>query len=431
MTRREFAGVLGATATGAAQAARPNIVVILTDDLGLADLGCYGSKEIRTPFIDRLSREGVRFTHAYSNAPVCSPTRAALMTGRYQHRLGIEYVFYGQRTAGKGLLASEASVAGLLRAAGYRTGMAGKWHLGAEDEFGPNVHGFEEFFGFRNSDHDYYTHRNMDGTADLYENNKPVQREGYSTDLFGDWASRFVRRQQREPFFLYAAFNAPHWPFQPPGKPDDIRNQKTWNDGTRADYIRMVESLDRNVGRILGAIEESGKASNTLVIFTNDNGGDRLSDNGPAFHHKFTVWEGGIRVPLAMRWPGVLPPRSVCGQTAITMDLTATMLAAAGVAPRGDRPMDGIDLLPIASSRQKLRDRTLFWRHRNELRAVRQGDWKLVRDAGYDLLFEVQQDLGERNDLAVRMPEKVAELLKLLAGWEAEMAASKPPWQIV
>ncbi len=408
---------------------RPNIILILADDLGLADTGCYGARDIRTPHIDGLAREGVRFTHAYANAPVCSPTRAALMTGRYQHRLGIEYVFT-RRSAGKGLLSSEACVAGLLKSAGYRTGMVGKWHLGAEDEFSPNMHGFDEFFGFRNSDHDYYAHRNSDGTPDLYENNRPVEREGYSTDLFGERAADFVRRRTREPFFLYAAFNAPHWPFQPPGKPADVRTAKTWYDGTRADYVQMVESLDNSIGRILSALKETGQDANTLVIFTNDNGGDSLSDNGPAFHHKFTLWEGGIRVPLIMRWPGHVPSRSQCSQVAITMDLTATMLSAAGASPRADRPLDGIDLLPIAARREKARERTLFWRHRNQLCAMRKGDWKLIRDAGYDLLFNLRDDPGERKDLAIRMPEKVTELRKLYAGWEAEMAASKPPWLV-
>ncbi|HBY62589.1 MAG TPA: twin-arginine translocation pathway signal protein, partial [Solibacterales bacterium] len=378
------------------------------------------------------ARSGVRFTRAYANAPVCSPTRAALMTGRYPHRLGIEYVFR-PATPGKGLLPSETTVARLLRDAGYRTALSGKWHLGAEDEFSPLKHGFEEFFGFRGSDHDYYSHRTLEGKPDLYENDRLVERTGYSTDLFGAWAADYIRRQRKggPPFFLYAAFNAPHWPFQPPGKPEDVRTPETWMAGTRGDYVRMVERLDENVGRLLGALRESGLEENALVIFTNDNGGDRLSDNGGAFHHKFTVWEGGIRVPLLMRWPGVIERRGDCGQVAITMDLTATALRAAGAAPRADRPLDGMDLTGAASGRDRDVERTIFWRHRNQMRAARRGDWKLVRDSGYDLLFDLARDPGERRDLAFEQPQKVEELRGLLEAWEKEMAASNPAWRVV
>jgi arylsulfatase A-like enzyme len=429
MIRRQFLSTCAGAAM--APARRPNIVVILTDDLGFADLGCYGSKLIRTPSIDRLARDGVLFTHAYANAPVCSPTRAALMTGRYQHRLGIEYVFHGKRTEGKGLAPGEAVLPGQLKAAGYHTAMTGKWHLGREDEFGPNRHGFDEFFGFRDSDHDYYSHRNIDGTPDLYDNNHAVTREGYSTDLFGEWAAQFIGRRRDSPYFLYAAFNAPHWPFQPPGKPSGVRTRKTWTDGTRETYIQMVERLDTNVGRILHALEETGAAANTLVIFTNDNGGDRYSDNRPAFHHKFTLWEGGIRVPLIMRWPGKLPRAKTCGQAAITMDLTASILEAAGAAPLVERQPDGINLLPVAARQAPPHPRTLFWRHRNLVKAVRHGDWKMVVDQGYPLLFNLRADPGERADLALSAPGQLREMQKLLQEWESEMAAAKPPWTVV
>lgn len=413
MTRRSFLLSLAAES-------RPNIVLILTDDLGYADLGCYGSKDIRTPAIDRLAGEGVRFTQCYSNAPVCSPTRAALMTGRYQQRIGIEFVLYGQGTAGKGLARSEPTLPSMLKSAGYHTGMVGKWHLGAEDEFSPNRHGFDEFFGFRNSDHDYYSHRNLDGKPDLWENDRPVQREGYSTDLFGERAVEFIQHPRSAPYFLYAAFNSPHWPFQPPGRPGDIRTKATWRDGTRADYVQMVESLDRNVGRILSATDRS-----TLVIFTNDNGGERLSDNGTNFHHKFTLWEGGIRVPAIIRWPGHVPAGTTNPRVAVTMDFTATILAAAGVKP--PRPLDGLDLL------QPDRERALCWRHQHDpvrQKAVRKGDWKLLQDSGYNLLFNLHEDPGERIDLAYRHPDRVAELQQALAAWEAEMEASKPPWVV-
>jgi arylsulfatase A-like enzyme len=414
MTRRSFLQSL-------APASRPNILLILADDLGYADLGCYGSRDIRTPAIDSLARGGLRFTNCYANAPVCSPTRAALMTGLYPQRLGIEYVFYGQRTAGKGLSALQPTLPSLLKSAGYRTGMVGKWHLGAEDEFSPNRHGFDEFYGFRNSDHDYYSHRNIDGKPDLYENDRPVQHDGYSTDLFGARAVDFIRRQKSGPFFLYAAFNAPHWPFQPPGRPSDIRDSRTWMNGDRAGYIEMVHSLDSNVGRILGALP-----ANTLVIFTNDNGGERLSDNGPCFHHKFTLWEGGIRVPAIMRWPGQIPGGKSSARVALSMDFTATILAAAGIA--SPRPLDGFNLLQPASPR------SLFWRYQHpplRQKAVRNGPWKLLQDAGYDLLFNLESDPGERKDVAFLHPDIVARLNGDLAAWEAEMAASNPSFLIL
>lgn len=413
MTRRSFL-------LSAPPSRRPNILLILTDDLGYADLSCYGSRDIRTPNIDRLAREGLRFTDFYSNAPVCSPTRAALMTGLYPQRLGIEYVFYGDRTAGKGLSPSRPTLPSMLKAAGYRTGMAGKWHLGAEDEFSPNRHGFDEFFGFRNSDHDYYTHRNIDGKPDLYENERPVQRDGYSTDLFAARAVEFVRRTDERPFFLYAAFNAPHWPFQPPGRPGDLRNRETWMNGDRSGYVQMVQNLDANIGRILEAAP-----AGTLVVFSNDNGGDRLSDNSPLFHRKFTLWEGGIRVPAIFRWPGRIPAASTTARPAITTDLTATILAAAGITP--PQQLDGVDLL------QPEKSRSLLWRYQHSpvrQKAVRQGPWKLLQDAGQNLLFNLESDPGERTDLSWRHPSVVEQLQRDLAAWERGVAASRPPWTI-
>lgn len=413
MTRRSFL-------LAAAPAPRPNILLILADDLGYADLSCHGARDIRTPNIDRLANQGLRFTHFYSNAPVCSPTRASLMTGLYPQRLGIEYVFYGDRTAGKGLAPSQPTLPSMLKAAGYRTGMVGKWHLGAEGDFGPNRHGFNEFFGFRNSDHDYYAHRNLDGKPDLYENERPIHADGYSSDLFGARAVDFLRRRDARPFFLYAAFNAPHWPFQPPGRPNDIRDRGTWTDGDRAGYARMVENLDANIGRILDALP-----GDTLAVFTNDNGGDRLSDNSPHFHRKFTLWEGGIRVPAIFRWPGRIAAGAVSARPAITTDITATILAAAGV--QAPRPLDGHDLL------QPERPRSLFWRYQHapvRQKAVRSGPWKLLQDAGYNLLFNLESDPGERTDLSWRHPSTVEDLRRELAAWEKEMADSKPAWTI-
>lgn len=407
------------------QNGRPNIVLILTDDLGLADLGCFGGKDVRTPNIDRLAGEGVRFTQCYANGPLCSPTRAALMTGRYQQRVGIEYA-WTPRDAGKGLPPERSVLAKSLRAAGYRTGLFGKWHLGGDEAFSPMAHGFDEFFGFLGSDHDYYSHRRLDGQPDLWDGSHPVELEGYSTDLFADRCVRFVEQQKRDPFFLYAAFNAPHWPFQVPGRPADIRSRPTWYDGSRQDYVAMVERLDAGVGRILRALERGGQARNTLVVFTNDNGGERLSNNGAAFHQKMTLWEGGVRVPAILRWPGKIRPRTTTAQVSITMDFTATMLAAAGVAVPG---LEGIDLMPILTGRVALVERTLFWRYTHTpllQKSVRQGRWKYLLDGIHELLFDLVADPSEHTNLAYRHPDKLRELRALVGKWEGDVDLSAP-----
>ncbi len=410
----------------------PNVVLILVDDMGWADLGCYGSKDIRTPHVDRLADQGVRLTHFYSNGPVCTPTRAALMTGRWQQRVGLEWAIYpGQKEPG--LPTAETSLARMLKDAGYRTALHGKWHLGYRKEFGPNAHGFDEFSGLLSGNVDHYSHKERTGELDWYEDTKPVEVKGYSTGIITDRAVAFINRHAKEPFFLYVAYNAVHWPFQPPGKPGDVRQPSTWFAGTRKDYVAMVEAVDAGVGKILAALQKQGVGEDTLVIFTNDNGGERLSDNGPFFHRKATLWEGGIRVPCVLRWPGKLPAGKVSEQAGITMDLTATVLAACGVAPPKDRTLDGIDLLPILAGKAEPKERTLFWRidrADRKQKAVRQGTWKHVRDGSIDLLFDLAHDPGERRDVSREHPEKLAELQKQLAAWEAEMAKAKPLFQV-
>ena len=411
---------------------RPNVVIVLIDDMGWADLGCYGSKDIHTPHIDQVAKQGVRLTDFYSNGPVCTPTRAALMTGRWQQRVGLEWAIYpGQKEPG--LPASETSLARMLKDAGYSTGLFGKWHLGYKNEFAPNAHGFDEFFGLLSGNVDHYSHKERNGELDWYEDTKPVEVAGYSTDLITGRAVTFIDKHAKEPFFLYMAYNAVHWPFQPPGKPADVRKPETWVEGTRKDYAAMVEAVDTGVDKILTALDKHGLTKDTLVIVTNDNGGERLSDNGPFFHHKATVWEGGIRVPCVLRWPGRLPAGKVSDQAAITMDLTASALAACGVAPPKGRVLDGIDLLPILSGKAPAAERALFWRIERKDRqqkAVRKGAWKYVRDGAIELLFDLAKDPGERKDLSYQHPDRVTELKRLLAGWEAEMAKSKPAFSV-
>jgi arylsulfatase A-like enzyme len=419
--------VLLAGAAAGNAPARPNVVLILADDLGYADLGCYGCKDIRTPHLDRLAKQGTRLTQFYSNGPVCTPTRAALMTGRWQQRVGLEWAIYpGQKKPG--LPTTETCVARMLKDAGYCTGMFGKWHLGYRKEYAPNVHGFDEFVGLLSGNIDYYAKRENNGELDWYENTTPRQEKRYSTDVITDRAVAFIDRRHKSPFFLYVPYNGVHWPFQPPDKPDDVRDKKTWLAGTRKDYAAMLERLDQGVGKVLAALDRHGIAGDTLVIFTNDNGGERNSDNGPLFHRKATLWEGGIRVPAILRWPGKVPAGQVSAQPGISMDLTATLLAACKVRPPRGRTLDGIDLLPLLQG-GKIVSRTFFWRidrDDRKQRAARHGDWKYVRDGDIELLFDLASDPGERKDQGYRHPDKLESLRARVAAWEKEMAGHKP-----
>jgi arylsulfatase A-like enzyme len=356
------------------------------------------------------------------------------MTGRWQQRVGLEWAI-PPGVKDPGLKVSETTLPRLLKDAGYDTAMFGKWHLGYKPEFGPNAHGFDEFFGLLSGNVDHYSHREINDEPDWYEGTKPVEVVGYSTELITDRAVKFLRRDrpQAQPFFLYVAYNAVHWPFQAPGRPGDVRKRETWFAGTRQDYAAMTESIDTGVGKILAALDAGGYTPNTLVAFTNDNGGERLSDMGPLFHHKATLWEGGIRVPCLVRYPGNIPAGRVTDQPAITHDLTATVLAACRVAPPAERKLDGLDLLPLLKAGAAVTPRTFFWRiqrtDRNQ-RAVRHGNYKFVRDGGIEQLFDLAADIGERHDLSYQLPDKAAELRRLLAAWEAEMAQEKPEFSV-
>ena len=411
---------------------RPNVVFILCDDLGYGDLSCYGAPDIRTPHLDQLARDGVRLTNCYSNGSVCTPTRAALMTGRYQQRVGLEWAI-GPGLKEPGLPVAETSLARMLRDNGYATGLVGKWHLGYQPEFSPNAHGFDYFFGIKSGNVDHYSHREINGEADLYENDQVVERAGYMTDLITERAASFIDNHGAVPFFLYVAYNTVHWPFQPPGKPDDIRSRETWFQGTRTDYARMVEHMDQSVGAILQALDRQGLTERTLVVFTSDNGGERLSRMEPLAHRKGTLWEGGIRVPGIVRWPGRVPAEQESDQPVITMDFTASILAATGTKPSPNRPLDGIDVLPILAGEQSLVDRAFFWRidrADRKQQAVRVGNWKYLRDGGIELLFDLSQDAGERHDLAFAQPERLNQLRQLLLEWGQEMDREKPPFSV-
>lgn len=405
----------------------PNVVLILTDDLGYADFGCYGCKDIRTPNLDRLAKDGTRLTDFYSNGPVCTPTRAALMTGRWQQRVGLEWaIFPGQREPG--LPTKEITLARMLKDAGYKTGLFGKWHLGYRKEYGPNAHGFDTFVGLLSGNIDHYTKKERINELDWYHDTTLTFDKGYSTDLITARTVEFIDKNAKGPFFVYVPYNSGHWPFQPPDKPEDVRQEKTWLDGDRKVYAAMVERIDQGVGQILEALQRNKIADDTLVIFTNDNGGERYSDNGPFFHRKATLWEGGIRVPCLVRWPGRVPQGKVSAQPAISMDLTATILAACGVPSPAGRKLDGMDLLPLLKG-DKVVERTFYWRidrADRKQKAVRHGNWKFLRDGVIELLYDVDKDPGERRSLHGEHLGKLNELRAMLEGWEKEMANEKP-----
>ena len=401
---------------------RPNVVLILSDYMGYGDIGPYGVPDIRTPHLDRMAREGVKLTQFYAAAPFCTPARIALLTGRYQHRAGREMNAL-RNDVSTALPTSEATLASLLKGAGYATGMFGKWHLGYEPRFGPNAHGFDEFFGFHDWTIDYFSHRTYTGEPGLYENTTPVEREGYITELLTDRAVSFIDKQAANPFFLYVSYNAALPPAQPPGRPWDIRDKETWDSSTRQDYAKVVEALDAGIGRILDQLDHSQLAEKTLVIFSYDHGGRELSRTYPFFHGFATLWEGGLRVPCLLRWPAELPAGSVSDQLAIQMDLTASILGATGVEPPAGRTLDGIDLFPIFKGKKLPVEREFFWRLNLRIRqqkAARRGRWKYVRD-GADMLFDVVADPGERKNLVYTNPAVMKDLKERLAAWELEV----------
>jgi len=412
----------------------PNIVLIITDDVGYGDIGSYGAPDIKTPNIDSLAKAGVRFTQFYANGSSCTPTRAGLISGRYQQRFALERPLGGPTGDGNlGLPATGQSLPQLLRGRGYATGLIGKWHLGYLPQFSPRAHGFESFFGFKSGFIDYFQHTDGGGRPDLFEDDKPVTVDGYMTDLITERSVKFIGDHARSPFFLEVAYNAAHWPYQDPDRPSTaIRNSAHLlpydeNTDTRAAYVKIMERTDRGVGQILAALDRAGLSQNTLVVFTNDNGGEWLSRNAPLFNRKFSLYEGGIRVPAIIRWPGHVPAGAVTSQVGITMDLSATFLAAAGVAPPADAKLEGIDLVPLIRAGAKPISRTLFWRVATaglNQRAVRDGDWKLLFEGSARAsLFDVNQDLGERNDVAASNTTIVRRLFQQLQAWEKDVDA--------
>jgi arylsulfatase A-like enzyme len=438
-SRREFLGTLGSAAIAARvpwirrEADRPNLVFILADDLGYGDLSSYGRRDYQTPQLDRMARQGLRFTNAYSCASVCTPTRGGFMTGRYPARLppGLQQPMSWQNDV-DGLPPEHPTIASLLRASGYRTSLVGKWHLGYLPQFGPLHHGFDEFFGILSGGVDYYTHRDALRKPDLHEGLASVEKVGYLTDVLTERAIEFVSRQHPSPFYLSLHYTAPHWPWQGPGdhRSDTTKSGFEGGAGSPAVYAEMVRSLDGGVGRVLAALERAGRAGDTMVIFTSDNGGERFSFNWPHQQMKGTLWEGGIRVPAIVRWPGTVGPGTT-SQLAITMDWTASLLAAAGVSPAPEYPLDGLDLNPVMTGKKPPVDRWLFWRQPG-LRfngaapqsAVRRGRWKYLRVADQDHLFDVVADPGEREDRRERQGQLRQAMAQALDDWSRTLPNS-------
>jgi arylsulfatase A-like enzyme len=453
-------------------ARKPNIIIILADDMGYSDLGVYGGTEIPTPNLDALARGGVRFTDGYVTCPICAPTRAALLSGRYQQRFGFEHnPGPAQQASDKfGLPRSERTLAEKMKEAGYATGMFGKWHLGYKDELQPQQRGFDEFFGFLSGAHTYTPgegrgRRGGGYNEGIVRNGKPVEEKEYLTEAFAREAAAFIGKHSgagaagsSTPYFVYLPFNAVHGPMEATQKYRDRFPQIT--DEKRRTFAGMLSALDDAVGRVMAAVKESGQEENTLVFFFSDNGGptpQTTASNLPLRGTKTQMLEGGIRVPFLMKWPGHVPAGKVYAQPVVSMDIHATALAAAGwkepVATGGAKndakPLDGHDLLPFvgakvdgaASAKAGPHD-ALFWRMGNQW-AVRKGDWKLVSAGGAGggrrggnaagvggaggQLFNLREDIGETNDLAAKMPEKVAELRKAYDEWNAKNIA--PMWR--
>jgi arylsulfatase A-like enzyme len=415
---------------------KPNIIFIVADDLGYADLGCYGGRDADfgpvSPVLDRLAARGIRFTQGYANSPVCSPTRFAMITARYQYRLrGAAEEPINSKSRGSALLGlppEHPTLPSLLRAAGYCTALVGKWHLGFPPAFGPLRSGYEEFFGPMSGGVDYFTHCDSSGRHDLWLGEEDCQQEGYLTDLLSRRAVDYVERMatQEAPFFLSLHYTAPHWPWE---TRDDAAKAPVVKDnlfdlagGNIETYRRMIHHMDEGIGSIMAALEKHGLADNTLLVFTSDNGGERFSDNWPLVGGKMDLTEGGIRVPWIAHWPNVIRPGGESAQHCMTMDWSATMLEAAGVSPDPQYPLDGVSLMPVLRDAAHTFARPLHWRmnHRGQ-RALREGDWKYLQVDGNEYLFNIPADERERANQAHKEPTRLAKMRDAWLAWDATM----------
>ena len=397
---------------------RPNIVLIISDYMGYRDTEPYGATDVRTPSISRLASQGVTMTDFYAAAPVCGPARAALYTGQYPARIGFEK---NVRPESDGLSSSIPSLPRWLKNAGYRTALFGKWHLGRMSDHSPNTHGFDEFVGHHEWTISYYGHKTASGEPGLYHDDRLVERDGYLTDLLTDEAVRFIDGNQDRPFFLTLAYNAALPPYQPPELAEsDWDTGWDVNTATRDDYVRMVERMDHGIGRVLDTLDALDLESNTLVVYLYDHGGRHLVNSEPLFHGFANLWEGGIRIPTILRLPGVIPADEKRNMPGIAMDLTATILSAAGI----DDPvasLDGIDLIPYLRNAQSPPVRQFFWRADfydfGKQRAIREGNWKYIEHGNTQFLFDLSVDIGERHNSFNKHPAVVERLREDLDAW--------------
>jgi arylsulfatase A-like enzyme len=434
--------LIGAPVQSAQDSPRPNILILFSDDQGYADLGVQGAKDIPTPNIDSLARNGMRFTSAYVSSPMCSPSRAGLLTGRSQSRFGHDVNWHPEWPVDpedtRGLPLSEKTLGDQLRAAGYRTGIVGKWHLGEAPPFHPNRRGFDEFFGFISGGHNYQTAGYRD-TPPLHHYNTLLERNGepqpaepgYLTTVLGEESAAFIHRNKENPWVLYTAFNAPHTPIEV--TPELLERVKNIEDENRRAYAAMIVGLDDAVGRILQQLRDDGLDERTLVFFLSDNGGtteNKTSSNIPLRGRKGTMWEGGIRVPFLAQWKGVLPAGTTYDRPVSSLDILPTALAAAGAPSIAEQPLDGVDLLPYLTGKKSGDPHdSLCWRiAERDIWAIRSGNHKLVHQDKQVRLYDLSADIGEQRDLAGKLPEVQDRLQKEFNKWEAGL--SKPLWKI-
>ena len=450
--------------------AKPNVLLIVSDDQGYRDLGCFGSGEVQTPQLDRMARGGIKLTSFYVAWPACTPSRGALLTGRYPQRNGIydmirnEAPDYGyQYKPGEyeatferigGMDTREILLPRVLKSTGYVNGIFGKWDLGVHRRFLPLARGFDEFYGFVNTGIDYYTHERY-GVPSMYRNNSPtaVDKGTYCTDLFEREAVRFLKANRRKPFFLYVPFNAPHGASnldpairggaQAPdrfkemypklreqaGTEQRTRYGKTYTVPNRAarrlEFVGSVTAMDAAIGRLLDLLEEYGIADNTIVIFFSDNGGGGSADNAPLRGRKGQMFEGGIRVPCIVKWPGKIPADSTSDEFLTSLEIVPTLCAATGAEPPKGVALDGFDMLPVLQGKKRSPRTEMFWQRKLD-KGARVGHWKWVESSRGGGLFDLRDDIGERRDLSEEKPEVLKEVQARFASWKMQMQAAEP-----
>jgi len=403
---------------------KPNIILIMADDMGYGDIGCFGSKSIKTPVLDKMAADGIKFIDYHSNGAVCTPTRAALLTGNYQQRTGLEGVIKAQIDKRiYGIAESEVTMGEIFQKSGYQTGIFGKWHLGYQPEFNPTHHGFNEFYGYVSGNVDYISHLDGIGRYDWWHNTDTCFDKGYVTDLITNQALKFIESNKNNPFLLYLPHEAPHFPYQGRNdKADRLSGSKFEMLSSRSDkkqaYKEMIEIMDENIGRVLQKLKDLNLEQNTLVFFCSDNGATEMGSNGDLNGFKGSLWEGGHRVPAIAYYPGKISPGKISDSPILSMDILPTLLSVAGISD--NIKFDGEGFSQLLFSEKEMKKRPLFWRFQNQ-RVVRMGNWKYLKIKEKEYLFDLNKDLGETTNLKDENPAKMKEFKTLLKDWEKEM----------